>query len=169
MIEEKRKKNKEDKTKSNSWILKIFIITFILAFIIGFFADTTVHNLNLVFAILILALITFLGIFLDMIGMSVASADEVVFHAQATKKTKGALEAIRLVKYSEKVSSVCNDVVGDVCGIISGSISALIALKISEKLNLPSTMVSLVMGALVASITVGGKAIRKKYCSKEIR
>ena len=95
-----------------------------------------------------------------MVGMSVASADEVVFHAKATKKQRGALEAMHLVKTSDKVSSICNDVVGDVCGILSGSISALVALQLASILNMPSTMVSLVMGAIVASLTVGGKAVR---------
>lgn len=162
MIEEVKKKPKDEKKKkSNNWIWMICITTFVLALIMGAVADTTIQNLNLGFAILILILIIAIGICSDIIGMSVASADEVIFHAQATKKVKGAAEAIRLVKYSEKVSSVCNDVVGDVCGIISGSISALISLQIASLFSLPLTIVSLVMGALVASITVAGKAIGK--------
>ena len=167
LIEEVKRKTKADKKKNNnSWIWIICITTFSLALIIGLVADTTVQNLDVGFAIFILGIIIALGIFSDMIGMSVAAADEVVFHAQATKKQKGAAESIRLVKYADKVSSVCNDVVGDVCGIISGSISALIAMQIATKLNLPSAIVSLVMGAIVASITVTGKAIRKDYCCK---
>ena len=158
--------SEKNKNKSNNWILVIFITTFILALIIGAIADTTIQNLNIGLAIIILILIVLIGIISDIIGMSVASADEVVFHSQATKKIRGALEAIRLVKYSEKVSSVCNDVVGDVCGIISGSISALIAMQIAGLTNTPSTIVSLIMGALVASITVGGKAIGKAIAVK---
>ena len=158
MIESKDKKIK--KKNGNNWIWVIFITTFVLALIIGGIADTTVQNLNLEFAILILILIITIGICMDMVGMSVAAADEVVFHAQATKKIRGAAEAIRLVKYADKVSSVCNDVVGDVCGIISGSISALVSMQIAGMFNWPSTIVYLVMGAVVASITVGGKAIR---------
>lgn len=165
--EEVKKKPKVGKKKqSNHWIYVIFLTTFILALVMGAIADTTIQNLNLGFAIFILCAIIAIGILFDMVGMSVASADEVVFHAQATKRQKGAAEAIRLVKYSEKVSSVCNDVVGDVCGIISGSVSALIALQVATIFNLPSTIVSLIMGALVASITVGGKAIGKSIASK---
>lgn len=165
--EETKKKTKNVKKKqSNNWIYVIFITTFVLAIVMGAIADTSIQNLNLGFAILILVLIIAIGIAFDMIGMSVASADEIVFHAQATKRHKGAAEAIRLVKYSEKVSSVCNDVVGDVCGIISGSVSALISLQIATTFSLPNTLVSLVMGALVASLTVGGKAIGKSIASK---
>lgn len=168
MIENKEETKKKipKKKKSNNWIYVIFITTFVLAVIMGAIADTTLQNLNLGFAILILVLIIAIGISFDMIGMSVASADEVVFHAQATKRVKGAAEAIRLVKYSEKVSSVCNDVVGDVCGIISGSVSALISLQIASTFSLSNTIVSLVMGALVASLTVGGKAFGKSIASK---
>lgn len=165
--EETKKKTKAGKKKQNNhWIYVIFLTTFILALIMGAIADTTVQNLNLGFAIFILCFIIAIGIGFDMVGMSVASADEVVFHAQATKRQKGAAEAIRLVKYSEKVSSVCNDVIGDVCGIISGSVSALIALQLANILSLPNTMVSLIMGALVASITVGGKAVGKSIAAR---
>lgn len=164
--EQDKKKTKLKNKKKNTWIYKIFFITFILSLVMGAVADATVENLNIGFAVAILVFIIFLGIAFDMIGMSVASADEVVFHARATKKHKGAAEAIRLVKEAEKVSSVCNDVIGDVCGIISGSISALIALRIATMIQLPTTIVSLGMGALVASITVGGKAIGKTIASK---
>lgn len=164
--ETKKKVKQSKKKKSNHWIYVIFLTTFILALIMGAMAETTIQNLDLGFAIFILVLIIAIGIGFDMVGMSVASADEVVFHAQATKRQKGAAEAIRLVKYAEKVSSVCNDVIGDVCGIISGSVSALISLQIANMFGLPNTVVSLTMGALVASITVGGKAVGKSIASK---
>jgi len=157
---------KKNKNKNN-WIYVIFITTFILALIMGAIADTTIQNLNVGFAVLILILIIAIGIAFDMVGMSVASADEVTFHAKATKRQKGAAEALRLVKYSEKVSSVCNDVIGDVCGIISGSVSALISLQLAQTFNLPSTAVSLFVGAVVASLTVGGKAIGKSIAAKK--
>ena len=105
MIEEKEEVKKKSKRKkdSNQWIIVIFITTFILALLIGSVAEATVQNLNLGFAIIILCIIIAFGILLDMVGMSVASADEVTFHAQATRKQRGAAEAIRLVKYAEKV------------------------------------------------------------------
>lgn len=166
IVEQEKKKIKNKNKKKNTWIYKIFFITFVLALVMGTVADATVENLNIGFAVAILIFIILIGILFDMIGMSVASADEVVFHARATKKHKGAAEAIRLVKDAEKVSSVCNDVVGDVCGIISGSVSALIALRIATMLQLPNSMISLGIGAMVASLTVGGKAIGKAIAVK---
>ncbi len=158
-------KNAKTKKSKNSWIYVIFVITFILSIVMGLLSNILVQKLNLVAAICILFLIILIGIMFDMIGMSVASANEAPLHAKASKKHVGAKEAIRLVKYSEKVSSVCNDVVGDVCGVISGAVAATLAIKISEYLNLSNTVTALVLGAVVASLTVFGKAIGKTIAS----
>ena len=160
----KIKKTKTKKQK-NTWIYVIFVITFILSIVMGLLSNILLKKLSLVVALFILAGIIVLGILFDMIGMSVASAKEAPLHAKAAKKHVGAKEAIRLVKYSEKVSSVCNDVVGDVCGVISGSVAAMLALEISSKLHLSNTATALVLGAIVASFTVFGKAIGKTIAS----
>ena len=47
------------------------------------------------------------------------------------------------------------------CGIISGSICTLISVKLSTILNIDVIIVSLVLSAVVAAVTVGGKAISK--------
>ena len=80
----------------------------------------------------------------------------------ASHKVPGAHEAIRLLRNAERVSSICNDVVGDICGVVSGSASATIAALIltNAEVGWPKG-VSLVMSALVAGLTVGGKAIGK--------
>ena len=115
--------------------------------------------------------IIFLGILFDVIGMAVATADEKPFHSMAARKVPGAHEAIRLLRNAERVSSICNDVVGDICGVVSGSASATIAALILTSVDVGWPRgVSLVMSALVAGLTVGGKAIGKsiavKSCTK---
>ena len=115
-------------------------------------------------AFLILLAIVMLGIVFDIIGMAVASADEKPFHSMATRKVPGSLEAIRLLRNAERVSSICNDVVGDICGVVSGSASATIAVQVLQ--NFDSTweeIIPLVMSAVVAGLTVGGKAIGKTF------
>lgn len=159
-------KPRKTKKSNNTWIYVIFIITFILSIVMGLLSNILVSNLNLIAAIFILVVIVAIGIAFDMIGMSVASADEAPLHAKASKKHIGAKEAIKLVKYSEKVSSVCNDVVGDVCGVISGAVSAMLAVKIAKYLNFDDSVTSLILGAIVASVTVFGKAIGKTIASK---
>ena len=81
----------------------------------------------------------------------------------ATKKVKGAELGVRLIKKAPKVSSFCNDVIGDICGIISGSTGLTIAIIIAEKLNVPLLFVTLIITALIAAMTIGGKAIGKSY------
>ena len=117
---------------------------------------------GIVTAFLILLIIIFVGIIFDIIGMAVASADEKPFHSMASRKVPGASDAIKLLRNAERVSSICNDVVGDICGVISGSASATIAALILANVRIGwPRAVSLVMSALCAGLTVGGKAIGK--------
>ncbi|MBR5570177.1 MAG: hypothetical protein IKW10_04705 [Oscillospiraceae bacterium] len=115
-------------------------------------------------AFIILLVIILLGILFDVIGVAVTSADEKPFHSMAAHKVNGAQEAIKLLRNTEKVSTICNDVIGDVCGVVSGSASAAIAAQVLAKADLTSAdMVTLLMSALVAGLTVGGKAIGKVF------
>ena len=82
----------------------------------------------------------------------------------AARKVPGAQESIRLLRNAERVGSICNDVVGDICGVISGSASAAIAAKTVAHFSFSwPGMVPLLLSALVAAATVGGKAIGKSY------
>ena len=65
-----------------------------------------------------------------------------------------------LLRNAEKVSSFCNDVVGDICGVVSGSASAVIAVKALSNLN-SDAVGQLIMSAVVAGITIAGKALGK--------
>ena len=154
------KKGKQN--KKDHWLWQVFIITFILAMGFGAVSNTVVNKLNIIVASILLIIIIFLGIVFDLVGMAVASANEAPFHAKAAKKSKGAKESIRLVRNAPMVSNICNDVIGDICGIISGSIGALLSVSISAKFNLDIIIVSLLISAVIASITVGGKALGKK-------
>lgn len=115
-------------------------------------------------AFLILLAIVLIGIIFDIIGVAVTSADEKPFHSMAARKVPGGLEAIRLLRNAERVSSICNDVVGDICGVVSGSASATIAAQVLRNFDFSwPQMVSLLMSALVAGLTVGGKAVGKTF------
>ena len=127
-------------------------------------SDEVMDSSSLPVAFLILLAIVMVGIIFDIIGMAVASADEKPFHSMAARKVPGSQEAIRLLRNAERVSSICNDVVGDICGVVSGSASATIAALILTRVDVSWPRgVSLVMSALVAGLTVGGKAIGKTF------
>ena len=147
---------------NNKWIVTVFVMTFVLSIVFNGVSNALLSKINVFIAFLVLIVMIGIGIFFDMIGMAVATCEEAPFHAKAAKKHKGAREAIRMIRSKEKVSSICNDVVGDVSGIVSGSLAALISVSLSELLGINTFVVTLLVGGVVASLTVGGKAIGKK-------
>ena len=152
------------RNKTVRWVVTIFLVTVVISGAISFVSDEVMSSSGIVSAFLILLAIIFLGIVFDIIGMAVATADEKPFHSMAARKVPGAQNAIRLLRNAERVSSICNDVVGDICGVVSGSASATIAVQIlqSTEFDWPQ-MISLLMSALCAGLTVGGKAIGKTF------
>ena len=154
--------SKRERLKTMKWVITIFLVTIVISGSISLISDEVMANSGVLVAFLILLAIIFLGILFDIIGMAVATADEKPFHSMAARKVPGAHEAIKLLRNAERVSSICNDVVGDICGVVSGSASATIAALIltNAEVGWPRG-VSLVMSALVAGLTVGGKAIGK--------
>ena len=158
---------KRERKKQIRWVITIFLTTILISGIISMVSDEVMANSSLAIAFLILLAIVFLGIVFDIIGMAVASADEKPFHSMASRKVPGAHEAIRLLRNAERVSSICNDVVGDICGVVSGSASATIAALLLSNVEVGWPRgVSLVMSALVAGLTVGGKAVGKTVAVK---
>ncbi len=156
------KKNKDSRVK---WLVTVFITTFILSLFFNYISTGAISNLDVIPAIIILVAVILLGILFDIIGVAVTVADEKEFHAMATKKIKGSKCAIKLIRNSAKVASICADVIGDIAGVLSGAISAIIALKISNVYTLDFN-IQFLLSAVVASLTVGGKAIGKGIAQK---
>ena len=153
---------KRERNSMIHWVISIFFITILISGGISLISDEVMANSSLAVAFVILLAIIFLGIIFDIVGMAVATADEKPFHSMAARKVPGAHEAIGLLRNAERVSSICNDVVGDICGVVSGSASATIAALILTNADVGWPKgVSLMMSALVAGLTVGGKAIGK--------
>ena len=154
--------SKRERNKTIQWVVTIFFVTILVSGAISFISDEVMASSGIVVAFLILLAIILVGILFDTIGMAVASADEKPFHSMAARKVPGAQESIRLLRNAERVSSICNDVVGDICGVVSGSASATIAAQVLAKFDCSwPQVVTLLMSALVAGLTVGGKAIGK--------
>ena len=142
----------------------IFFVTILVSGVISLISEEIMDGSSVATAFIILLSIVFIGIIFDVIGVAVTSADEAPFHAMAARKVHGAREAIRLLRQAEKVSSICNDVVGDICGVVSGSASATIAVQLLQHFEVSwPKIVGLAMSALVAGLTVGGKAIGKTF------
>lgn len=155
---------RKQKNKTVRWVITIFLVTIVISGTISLVSDIIMASSTIAVAFLILMAIVLLGIVFDIIGVAVTSADEKPFHSMAARKVPGAQEAIRLLRKAEKVSSICNDVVGDICGVVSGSASATIAAQVIASASFSGEeVISLLMSALVAGLTVGGKAIGKTF------
>ncbi len=157
-------KNKEKEHSKITWFVEVFIITFALSICFSYISTYGVSNLNLVSSIIILIAVIAVGIVFDIVGVAVTVAKEHEFHAKATKKVDGAKVSIKLIKNSTRVANICADIIGDVCGVLSGAISAMISAKITEKTG---ANLQFIISAIVASITVGGKALGKELANKE--
>jgi hypothetical protein len=153
---------KKERNKAIRWVVTIFLSTILITSIISLASEEIMSVSAMPVAFAILLVIIFVGILFDIIGVAVTSADEKPFHSMAARKVPGALESIRLLRNAEKVGSICNDVVGDICGVISGSASATIAAQVLQNFEFSwPRLASLIMSALVAGLTVGGKAVGK--------
>ena len=156
--------SKKERNKTTRWVITIFFVTIIVSGTISFASDAIMAGSSIIVAFIILLAIVLIGIVFDVIGVAVTSADEKPFHSMASRKVPGAQESIKLLRNAERVSSICNDVVGDICGVVSGSASATIAAQVLSNFEFSAeSVIPLIMSALVAGLTVGGKAIGKTF------
>lgn len=163
MQQNQGKKSKKLKIKPDwHWITTIFGTTIGISVAMSFFSNEILSGGGLILSFAVLLVIILIGILFDIIGVSVTAAEEKPFHSMAAKKVPEAREALKMLRRAERVSSFCNDVVGDICGVISGSAAAVIAAKaITGMSPVLGSVVQLLLSAVVAGLTVGGKAFGK--------
>ena len=157
-----QKKRKRSSASPVLWITLVFVATVVIS--AGFtHASTVLLDGSGIYAALgVLLLIILIGIAFDVVGVAVTAASESPLHSMAARKVPGAKEAINLIHNADRVASICNDVIGDICGVVSGAASAVIAVRLLEDFTLSwPTVLKVGMSALVAGLTVGGKAIGK--------
>jgi len=153
------------KKRPLGWFIFILFFTFAVAFGIGlaaevfFKADSIIVCCVIIFMLMLFA---FLG---DIVAVGVAYAELPPFNSMASRKIRGARASIKLIKNSDKVSSILSDVLGDVCGIISGVVGASLALVITDGKdfsNFQRILIVVTVTAVIAAVTVSVKSIAKK-------
>ena len=144
-----------------SWIIIVFILTFLLSLLFSLITNIVSYQFGIIATSVAIVLVISVGILFDLIGAGCLSANEATFHAMSSQKVKGAKTAIYLIKNSDKVSSICNDIVGDICGIVSGGLGAVLAINIATFTNNNAAYITMIVAAIISSLTVGGKAIFK--------
>jgi len=164
LVEQTKKREKIKKeTVDIKWIFTIILLSFAISFTLSLISQLTIPNMSLVIGIIITLLFIGLGIFFDIIGVSVTSADEAIFHSMSSRKVKGANVAVMFKKNADKVSSFCCDVIGDICGIISGAAGTAITAIFASTFNVSLLLTGLVVSAIIASLTISGKAVGKSF------
>ena len=165
---EREKKKKKKSKRPLLWALQIFILTFFLSLSFSVLSNLVAEKTPLVVAFIMLAFIILISIVFDVIGVAAASCSVEPFLAMAARKKKGARMAVRIAKNAEKVSNICADVIGDICGIISGALGAAIVIDVVAQCpTWDKFLVSVLFSALIAALTVGGKALGKKYAMSD--
>ena len=121
MAAAKKKKAGKSAKPDFKWIALIFLTTVLISALMSFVSSNLLEGAGLALSFVILICIVLTGILFDIIGVAVTAADEVPFHAMASRKVPEAEDALRLIRNAGKVSSFCNDVIGDICGVICRS------------------------------------------------
>lgn len=158
--------SKKKKNTNTKWIITITLLAFTISFVFSLVSEITLSKVGLILGIIILLLFIGIGIIFDMIGVAVTAGTESPLNAMSSKKIKGAKTAVSFKKNADKVSSFCNDVIGDICGIISGSAGVTITSVLANTYKLDIFWTGLVITAIVASLTIGGKAVCKSIAMK---
>lgn len=151
------------KGRTARWAIMASVWTFFLALLFAMVARFLLDSIqSIIISFIILLIIILTGIVFDTFGMAVAAADEGPFHAKAAKKMPGAKQAIYLVRNADQVSNFANDVIGDISGVVSGVAGALIILNLTMRTpGLSELYLSIFLTAIIAALTVGGKAVGK--------
>ena len=164
----KSKKISKDKIKKRKAIwysIRITLLALVLGGLFAFISDITDEKTTLIGSIILLLVLVLVSIFFDGVGIAVTSCDLAPLTSMASRKEYGAKTAIKLVKNSSKVSSICSDLIGDTFGIVSGSCAAVLAIRLIEIYsveNEPIKMwISVVITAVVTALTIGGKSFLK--------
>ena len=152
---------KDKKSEMMSWTIKVVCIAFVISIVLSYVSNTVLAEINIFLALFILLLFIIINVVTDIIGVAVATADEKPFHSMSAKQVKGSKMALKLLKNADKVSNFCSDVIGDIAGVVSGSAGVVISAGMSENMSWNVSIVTLLMTAVIAALTIGGKAFGK--------
>lgn len=159
--EPKKQDKKKNQKADTKWLLTITIISFIISFCLSLISELIIPNTFIAVSIFLVLMFIFIGVIFDAIGLSVATADDKIFHSMATKKVNGAKQAIKLINQKDKVSSFLNDVIGDICGVVSGSCGLAISIKLAPIIGMNQVLVTIITTSIISALTIGGKAFGK--------
>ena len=172
-INKKGKKNKKKKQKKKripdwlSWGLGVLFLSFALTVLFSFLTEISIKGSPVYICVIVLVVLLVLNIGCDMLANAIITCNPDVFHAMASNKIKGAKRSVTFCKNATKLGSVFADIIGDICGIVSGAASTALVVYIAmEGGSTIELIASIGVSAVIAALTVGGKAIFKHFAIK---
>ncbi|KJS00694.1 MAG: hypothetical protein VR68_06235 [Peptococcaceae bacterium BRH_c4a] len=149
---------------SGLYIFLVSVVSFLLAVLFFWLSNLVSEKMqSLWLSVVFLIVIVLVGILADIVGVSVTAASEAPLHAKAAKKVPGAAEGVFLIRNADRVANLMNDVVGDIAGTVSGALGIALALQIlTYWRETGQLLVNMLLTALIAAATVGGKAYGKR-------
>ncbi|MEI6132485.1 MAG: CNNM domain-containing protein [Bacillota bacterium] len=156
------------KSKNTKWVVSVVFLSFFLSILMTLISEGIMNATNnVIIASIVVFIIILLNIFFDILGTAVTAAQEEPLNSMASRKIRGSKLAIKMLKNADRVSNLSNDVIGDICGIVSGAGAAAIIAFFEYKDNIVlSTVAALCVTGIIASITIGGKAVGKTIAIK---
>lgn len=153
------------KVKYNwKWIIQVFFVSLLLSTVMTIVSDAAMDGASMFVAIVAIAVLIAINVLSDMFGTAVTSADPNPFVAMASKKVRGAKQAIGIIQNADFYANLFNDIIGDICGVVSGAAGAAVAIMISSGNGVLSIgIASIIVSALISAITVAFKALAKTF------
>ena len=143
----------------------VSLLTFVIALLVSLGSEALMELVSsAAVSLALLFIIILLGIFTDIIGTAAAASTIAPFNAKASRQVFGARHAVHISRNASSVANFCCDVIGDICGTVSGAIGAAIVFSIAQHYSLTNTvLLAAAITSLIAAVTVGGKALGKKF------
>ena len=163
-----RKKKVKGKVKNHSaikWPLAVLAISFTICMCFGVLSEISLSSAGIIVSIVVILVFVFIAIVADMLSVAITACDMKPFRAMASKKVRGAKDAIKLKEHADRVASIFGDIVGDVCGILSGAAGATVTTAILKNSisGFGAIAIASLVSAIIAAITISGKAFMKRY------
>lgn len=159
------KKNQSKFKKYFRWPLIVLVLSFSLSMAFGVLSEVALNGAGIAISVIVIVVFLIIAIITDMIGVAIASCDIKNFRAMASRKVRGAKEAIMLYKHADMVSSIFADILGDICSILSGAAGAAVTTRLitSAMSDFTGVVVASLVSAVIASLLIFGKALMKRY------
>ena len=85
---------KDSKKRAYQWVLCVFILSFVLSMFMSWSSSVALASVGIAVASVTVLLLVFIGILFDILGVAVTSAEMAPLVAMASRKVKGAKQAL---------------------------------------------------------------------------